>query len=73
MTQQKDNSGALFHNDRREKDTHPHYKGNIMVDGVEYWLSAWVNTSKDGKKYMSLAVTPKQASNIAQDDDDMPF
>lgn len=58
--QQKDNSGALFKNDRREKDTHPHMKGTIMVAGVEYWISAWTNTSEKGVRYQSLSVQPKQ-------------
>jgi hypothetical protein len=35
------------------------YGGTINIDGVEYWLSAWL---KDGKsrKYMSLSVRPKE-------------
>ena len=28
-------------NEKREKDTHPHFKGNAIIDGVEYWVSAW--------------------------------
>ena len=52
--QQKNNSGVLFKNDRRESDTHPHMKGNIVVDGKEYWLSAWTNTSKSGTRYQKL-------------------
>ncbi len=58
--QQKDNSGAIFKNDRREKDTHPHMKGTIVVAGVEYWISAWTNTSEKGVRYQSLSVQPKQ-------------
>ena len=61
MSYDNRNKGALFKNDRREKDTHPHYKGSINVDGQEYWLSAWVNEAKaDGRKYFGLSVTPKQ-------------
>jgi hypothetical protein len=76
----KDNSGVLFSNDKREKETAPHYKGNITVAGVDYWLSAWVKEGKNGK-FMGLAVNPKdaqppaanprKASNIT--DDDLPF
>ena len=58
--QQKDNSGALFKNDKREKDTHPHMKGTITVAGVEYWISAWTNTSEKGVRYQALSVTPKE-------------
>lgn len=62
MTYDNTNSGTLSKNDRREKDTHPQYKGQINVDGVDYWLSAWVRTRKsDGGKFFSLSVKPKGA------------
>ena len=57
--EQKDNSGTLFKNDRREKDTHPHSTGTALIDGVEYWVSAW---TKDGQKgrFQSLAFKRKE-------------
>ena len=62
MTEYDDsNRGVLFRNDRKESDRHPDYKGSINVDGVEYWLSAWLKESKTGTKFMSLSVNPKQA------------
>ncbi len=36
------NSGVLFKNDKKDNERAPEYKGNIMVDGQEYWLSAWI-------------------------------
>ncbi len=54
------NRGALFKNDRKEKETQPDYKGSLNVGGVDYWVSSWLATSKAGAKYMSLAVTPKE-------------
>ena len=58
--EQRDNSGSLFKNDRKEKDTHADYRGSIMINGVEYWLDAWIKDSAKGK-FMSLAARPKQA------------
>jgi len=58
--EKKDNRGVMFVNDRKEKDTHPDRRGEIMVAGVMYWISGWLQTSKDGNtKYMSLSVQPK--------------
>jgi len=59
------NRGAIFKNDRKEKDTHPDYKGSLNVEGVEYWVSSWIKNSQKGK-FMNLSLTPKdQAYNNA--------
>jgi hypothetical protein len=78
-----DNSGALFKNARKEKDTHPDYEGSITVNGVEYWLKSWLKQGAKGT-FMSLSVAPKQerAQEIKQEArgsfrdevlDDLPF
>ena len=58
--EKRDNSGALFKNDRKESDKHPDYKGDLTIGGQDYWLSAWIKKSSTGKSFMSLAVTPKE-------------
>jgi hypothetical protein len=56
------NRGALFKNDRREKETDADYRGGINIDGRDFWLNAWIKESKAGGKYMSLSVRPKETS-----------
>ena len=80
--QNRDNSGVLFRNDKRENEKAPSYKGNITVDGKDYWLSAWVKEGKSGK-FMGLAVSPKEEykpkpserskATGFDSDDSMPF
>ena len=57
--EKRDNSGVLFRNDKKDNERAPEYKGNIMVDGNEYWISAWIKEGKTGK-FMGLAVSPKE-------------
>lgn len=55
-----DNSGTLFKNDRKEQPNHADYKGSAMIDGVEYWMNAWIKEGKEsGKKFMSFSFQPK--------------
>ncbi len=58
--EQRDNSGSLFRNDRREKDTHPHAKGTALIDGVEYWVDAWTKEDRNGNKFQSLSFKRKE-------------
>ena len=59
--EQKDNTGSLFKNDKREKDTHPNATGSAVIDGVAYWVSAWTKETKDGAKWQSLSFQRKDA------------
>ena len=56
--EQRDNSGSLFPNDRKEKDTHPDFKGTAMIDGVVYWVSGWTKTGQRSD-FTSLAFKRK--------------
>ena len=82
MTFDRTNTFTLGRNQRREKDTHPEYTGSLNINGVEYWLSAWVKDGKDGK-FFSGRVKPKQPfeqpvqepipDKSAHFDDEIPF
>lgn len=56
--EQRDNSGSVFVNDRKEKDTHPDRTGTAMIDGVMYYVSGWIKDGAKGK-FMSLAFKRK--------------
>ena len=62
------NRGVLFKNDRKDSDKHPDYKGNINVNGVEFWLSAWIKDGAKGK-FMSLSIQPKEEQKPAPKSD----
>jgi hypothetical protein len=76
----RNNTGALFRNERKETEKHPDYKGNITVDNQEYWFSAWIREGAGGK-YLSCAVSPREPapkpserSKVTKfDDGDLPF
>jgi hypothetical protein len=53
------NRGALFKNERKEKETHSDYNGTLNVNGEDFYLNAWLKESKAGKKFFSLSVKPK--------------
>jgi hypothetical protein len=79
----KENTGSLFKNDRREKDTHPNAQGTALINGVEYWVSAWTKKDKNGNPWQSLAFKPKTEAGTMQvkanknrvddDSDPIPF
>lgn len=48
----KDNTFSLFKNEKKQKENSPDYTGDIMVNGHKMRLSAWINETKGGKKYM---------------------
>ena len=80
-----DNEGSLFRNDKKDTDKHPDYKGQAMIGGVEYWVSAWINETKTGTKYMKFKYQAKDDArkepipraehdkNARALDDEIPF
>lgn len=59
----RDNTGNLFKNEKKgNNEKAPDYKGDATIDGVSYWVSAWIKTSpKTGQKFMSLSYEPKES------------
>jgi len=85
--QQKENSGAIFKNDRKEKETHPDYTGIINVAGKDYQISLWIKEGKKGKFFSASIKEPyvkkqydepftsaaKQSKTFTDTSDDLPF
>ena len=81
--QQRDNSGALFVNDKKEGNQ-PDFKGDMLIDGKAYWLSAWQKPCKNNGTFLSIALKPKydetkapppedQSRPEACEDENLPF
>jgi hypothetical protein len=61
--QSKPNTGALFRNMEKAKETDRDYSGSINIGGTsEFWLSGYLKVSKAGTKYLSLSAKPKEES-----------
>lgn len=78
--EQRDNTGSLFRNDRKNNEKSPDYTGSCLIGGREYWINGWVKESKNGKKFFSFAFKEKEerkadpAPTKSTDlDDDVPF
>jgi hypothetical protein len=79
--EERDNSGSLFVNDRKETDKHPDWSGKGIIDGKPVWISAWKKEGAKGK-YLSLAFKDRDATakpkttnreRPRQDEDDIPW
>ena len=74
--EQRDNSGSLFKNERKENENQPAYTGKCMVNGLPMQISAWVKEGKSGK-FMSLSLQPKEdkprQEKKVSEEEDLPF
>lgn len=81
--EQKEGQGVLWKNTRREKDSQPNARGEALIGGVLYEISAWTKRKADGEPFQSLAIKPKDTrpptkAEAARDndvdfDDALPF
>ena len=77
----KNNSGAIFKNDKKTAETHPDYKGKVTVNGKEMEVALWLKTSQAGMKYFSATfqepyvkpVLTEIPFKVDDSDDDLPF
>lgn len=78
------NTGILSRNERKTDEKHADFAGSLNVDGVEYFLDAYVRERKDGSgKFFSLRVKRKdkqagangsqQSGRSPIEDDSIPF
>jgi len=74
------NSGSLFPNDRKTKDTHPDYTGQGEFMGQDVWISGWRKQTKAGKTFLSLSFKAKDEVTGAKEqtvnievEDSVPF
>jgi len=78
-------SGVLFKNDKGDNEKRPDYKGSAEIEGVHYWVSAWIRDGAKGK-FMSMKYEKKEqqaaaskpahraaATQAAAFEDDCPF
>ena len=55
--EQRDNSGTLWVNDRKQTDRHPDRSGKAMIGGVMYYVDGWIKQGPNGP-FLSLSFKP---------------
>ena len=82
--EQKQNTGAIFKNDKKTSQNHPDYKGKINVEGKDFDVALWLKESAKGVKYFSVSISepyvqttphvqPERTPTGDSVDDDLPF
>lgn len=81
MAYDNTNSGILSRNDKGDNEKRPDMRGQINIEGKEYWLSGWTREGNKGR-FLSLKAEPKDknkpnqqapTSGVADLDDDIPW
>lgn len=77
--EQKQNTGAIFKNEKKADQKHPDYRGKINIYGKDMEIALWIRESQNGLKYFSAALSepynPEQTQSVSvqNNDDDLPF
>lgn len=56
----REGQGSLFKNKHKTADNHPNARGELLLDGVLYEVSAWTKKTKLGEPWQSLQVKRKE-------------
>jgi len=56
-----DMRGSLWKNTKKEQPNQPDYTGNCKVDGIDYYLSGWLDGGE--RKRISISFTKMEISD----------
>ena len=59
MYEKKPGDISIFRNDRKEKETHPDYRGvGLGVDGQKIKVALWLKKDRNGNTFMAGKIEP---------------
>lgn len=80
MTYDNNNSGAIWPNKKQLTDKHPKWTGKCVIDGIDYYMSAWAGVKdKPGAPSLTMKFQKVDAPKAAAAEkpqetfDDIPF
>jgi len=75
MAKGKELTGVIFKNTKSTNPKAPGYKGQCLINGTEFWISAWVNEHEERGKYFALKFEAKETQKQTREqvDEDIPF
>ena len=60
------NRGVLFYELEKKSEKAPDFTGTVNVNGKEWRLAGWERTSKNGKNFISIAVSEPNPRETGQ-------
>lgn len=64
----KDGTGSAFPNKRKDKESHPDFRGDAMIDGKRYSFAIWKKEGAKGE-FMSFQFQDYKEMEPRKDDD----
>jgi len=62
--EQKNNSGTIFRNAKKETAQAPDYSGTATIGEKKYRIAGWINKSKTGANYLRVLFTEIVAQDL---------